>query len=84
MQDESNHDQPAEPYAERLVVLQVLDGKRGHPPARLKSALSDIDPATVDRAIASLLKAGVITKKRTRLHPSPATRRLDVLTMICI
>jgi hypothetical protein len=84
MQDESKHDEPVDGYTERLVVLQLLGRGRGQPPARVRAALSDIDASAVDDAIESLIAAGVIDRKRTRLHPSPPTRRLDELCMICI
>jgi hypothetical protein len=35
-------------------------------------------------SIESLQQAGVVAVKRTRLHMSPATRRLDDLNMVCV
>jgi hypothetical protein len=84
MRDESNQEDSFDGFTERLVALQVLGHRRGYPRSRLLSDLDDIDPALVERAIASLERAGVLVAKRTRLHPSPCLERLHDLAMICI
>jgi hypothetical protein len=86
MQDESKHDQPVDHWTERLVVLQALgrDEEGGCPLERVRAELSDIEPARVEDAIASLQAAGVVLVEGGRLRPSEAARRLDDLAMIAI
>jgi DNA-binding MarR family transcriptional regulator len=84
MRDESKQEQQFDGHTERLVVLAVLGRTRGYPRARLLADLDDIEPDSVERAIASLEQAGLLDVKRARLHPSAAMQRLDDLAMICI
>ncbi len=85
MRDSSKHvDGPCDPFTEGVVVNLILGAKRGYPLARLRSELDDIDPEAVEDAIQSLGRVGVVIPKRTRLHMSPALRRLDDLQMICL
>jgi hypothetical protein len=86
MQEQSNHDQPVDHWTECLVVLQALGrGERdGAPLERVRAELSDIEPARVEDAIASLRAAGVVLLDDGRLHLSDAAQRLDELAMIAI
>jgi hypothetical protein len=84
MQDQSNQEGSFDGYTERLVVLAVLGHKRGYPRTRVLADLEDIPREFVERAIASLERAGVVSARRARIYPSPALQRLDDLTMICI
>ena len=83
MRDESNQEHFFDGYSERPVVLAVIGRTRGYPRARLLADLDDIERQLVERAIASLERAGVVYVEST-LHPSAALQRLDDLTMICI
>jgi hypothetical protein len=72
------------PYTESLVVQQVLGHERGYPLTRLEADLDDLEPGWVEESIDSLEKVGVVAVKRTRLHMSPALRRLGDLNMVTI
>jgi hypothetical protein len=72
------------PFTEGLIVVQLLGQTRGYPLTRLRAELDDLAPDWIDESIASLERAGVVTLKRTRLHMTAATRRLDALDLICI
>ncbi len=72
------------PSTESLVIQQLLGEAQGYPLTRLRAELDDLPPDWIDESIESLEKAGVVVVKRTRLHMSAATRRLDALDMICI
>ena len=84
MQGQSIQEDSFDGYTERLVVLAVLGHERGYPRARVLTDLEDIPAEFVERAIASLERAGVVSAGRARIYLSPALQRLDDLTMICI
>jgi hypothetical protein len=69
------------PYTEGLVVQQVLGHERGYPLTRLQA---DLEPGWVEESIESLEAVGVVALKRTRLHMTPALRRLSDLNMVSI
>jgi hypothetical protein len=72
------------PFTEGLVVQQVLGRERGYPLTRLEADLDDLEPGWVEESIESLEKVGVVALKRTRLHMSPALRRLGDLNMVAV
>ena len=72
------------PFTEGLVVQQVLGRERGYPLARLRADLDDLDPDWIEESIESLEAVGVVVVKRTRIHMTPALRRLDELHMVTI
>ena len=72
------------PFTEGLVIQQVLGHERGYPRKRLEADLDDLDPEWIEESIESLEAVGVVVLKRTRLHMSPALRRLDDLHMVTI
>jgi hypothetical protein len=84
MRDESNQEPRFDSDTERLVVLAVVESRRGYPRAALLADLADIEPGLVELAIASLEQAGLLEVKRTRLHPTAALRRVDELGLICL
>jgi hypothetical protein len=93
MPDESKQDAEPEftfpdgmihPMVEALVVQQLLGRLDGYQLTRLRHDLSDMDPEWLEDSLNSLKAAGVLVLKRTRIHMTPATRRLDALDMICI
>jgi DNA-binding MarR family transcriptional regulator len=84
MRDESNQEPRFDSDTERLVVLAVVESRRGYPRAALLADLADIEPGLVELAIASLEQAGLLEVKRTRLHPTAALRRVDDLGLICL
>jgi coproporphyrinogen III oxidase-like Fe-S oxidoreductase len=72
------------PFTEGLVIQQVLGRERGYPLKRLEADLDDLEPEWVEESIESLETAGVVALKRTRLHMTPALRRLSDLNMVSI
>jgi DNA-binding MarR family transcriptional regulator len=84
MRDESKQEQEIDGHAERLVVLAVLDRRRGCTRAQLLAELTGVEAALVERAVSSLEQAGLIEVRRTRLHASAGLRRLDDLDLICL
>jgi hypothetical protein len=72
------------PFTEGLVIQQVLGRERGYPLKRLEADLDDLEPGWVEKSIESLEAAGVVALKRTRLHMTPALRRLSDLNMVSI
>ena len=84
MQADGFPDGCVNPYTEDLVVQTVLGEMPGYPLTRIHADLDDLQPGWVEESIESLQKAGVVVFTRTRLHMSPALRRLDALDLICI
>lgn len=72
------------PFTESLVVQQLLGHQRAYPLRQLRADLDDLEPTWVEDSIESLAKVGVVIVKRTRLHMSPALKRLDDLNMVAI
>ena len=62
----------------------MLGEKRGITLKRLHRELDDLEPGWVDESIESLEQAGVVFVSETRIHGTPAMRRLDALDMLCI
>jgi hypothetical protein len=69
---------------EHRIVVQLIGRSRGLRLAELHAAFTDLDAQAVERAIAGLQVAGIVTVKRTRIHATEATHRLDALGLICI
>lgn len=62
----------------------LLGEKRGITLKRLRKELDDLDPGWIEESIESLEQAGVLFVSDTRIHGTPAMRRLDDLDAICI
>lgn len=85
MREQSNHD-PGEIdiWAEHLVVLDIVGIQRGRSREQVHEALTDIDPARLDRAIERLEASGIVETNDGAIRQTAALARLDRLDMICI
>jgi hypothetical protein len=72
--------------AERAIVIQALraDHRACWRRAEVESVLGDIAPRSIDRALASLARSGVLEREGERFWATEATRRLDELGLIAI
>jgi hypothetical protein len=69
--------------AQYLVVVQVLNRKRGRERERMYSALS-FEREEIDAAIDSLARAGVLTITGRVVRASPALDRLQSLKLVSV
>jgi hypothetical protein len=76
--------EPIDPSAESAVVAHMLGRTSGLPMAHLLRALRDLHSERAIAAVDSLIAAGVLSRARDRLYPTPALARLDGLGMVCI
>jgi hypothetical protein len=76
--------EPIDPSAESAVVAHMLGRAGGLPMAHLLRALRDVPSDRALAAVENLIAAGVLTRARDRLYPTPALARLDALGMVCI
>jgi hypothetical protein len=90
MQDESKHDEDeyrfpegcVNPYAESLVIQQVLGHADGYPLKQVQRNLDELPPGLIENSIKSLEKVGVVVVKDTRLHMTEPLKRLADLSMV--
>jgi hypothetical protein len=70
--------------AQRLIVLQVLDGQETRTRADLARVLSDFDPEALAEALASLEAEQVVVLDGEQVRASRCALRIDALYPLCI
>jgi hypothetical protein len=83
-EDRDNDHDARRDRAARLLVLELVDQPAGRTTSELRRTLSDLPPATVDAAIAMLLRYAVLVRRGERLIPSPALMAIDRLGLIAV
>jgi hypothetical protein len=74
----------ADPAVESAIALEALERVDGFPLAQLRATIVDVESSRLERALANLQSAGVVSVEADRLYPAPALTRLDEIGLVHI